>query len=121
MPYEDHHADAQAVVTAATTAATATGWTADGGPAAGGAASSGRMFEMSDKDRRRPPARTAGSERMRRRSSLDPGFDRYLARQLHQLYDPVLDEAVPDDLADLLERFERCPPDRPDEEPPAGG
>jgi hypothetical protein len=79
------------------------------------------MFEMSDKDRRRPPARTAGSERMRRRSSLDPGFDRYLARQLHQLYDPVLDEAVPDDLADLLERFERRPPDSQDEEPPAGG
>jgi hypothetical protein len=79
------------------------------------------MFVMSDKDRRRPPGRTVGSERMRRRSSLDPGFDRYLARQLHQLYDPVLDEAVPDDLADLLERFERRPPDRSDEEPPAGG
>jgi hypothetical protein len=39
-------------------------------------------------------------------SSLDRGFDRWLNRQLHVFYDPVLDQKVPDDIATLLELFE---------------
>ena len=37
----------------------------------------------------------------------DAGFDRWLNRQLHKIYDPILDETIPDDINDLLERFER--------------
>ncbi len=37
----------------------------------------------------------------------DTGFDRWLNRQLHKIYDPILDETIPDDINDLLERFER--------------
>ncbi len=33
------------------------------------------------------------------------GFDRWVRRQLHQLYDPVSNEPLPDRLADLLDRF----------------
>jgi hypothetical protein len=39
-------------------------------------------------------------------SPLDKGFDRWLNRQLHGFYDPVLNEAVPDDIAKLLDQFE---------------
>ena len=42
---------------------------------------------------------------MNRRSSLDAGFDIYLSRELHQLYDPVLGEAIPDEIAALLGGF----------------
>jgi hypothetical protein len=66
---------------------------------------SGRMVSMSDKDRRHLP----GNERMKRRSSLEAGFDRYLSRQLHEIYDPVLNEAIPDEIAALLEQFEQRP------------
>ena len=86
-------------------------------PAGGGATLGGRMFEMSDKDRRRPsptsltPEAKAGSEPMKRRSSLDAGFDTYLSRELHQLYDPVLGEAIPDEMAALLSGFVPRPDD----------
>jgi hypothetical protein len=60
---------------------------------------------MSDKGRRPMP----GNERMKRRSSLDAGFDRYLSRQLHEIYDPVLNEAIPDEIASLLEQFDQRP------------
>ena len=90
-------------------------------PAGGGATLGGRMFEMSDKDRRRPsppsPEGKAGSEPMKRRSSLDAGFDTYLSRELHQLYDPVLGEAIPDEMAALLRGF--VP--RPDDDGGEGG
>jgi Anti-sigma factor NepR len=49
---------------------------------------------------------------------LDRGFDRWLNRQLHRLYDPVLSEAVPDEIMRLLERFDTqadTPPDKDDE------
>jgi hypothetical protein len=35
-----------------------------------------------------------------------PGFDRWLNRQLHRLYDPVLAEPVPDEIMRLLHRFD---------------
>lgn len=37
------------------------------------------------------------------------GFDRWLNRQLHRLYDPVLGEAVPDEILRLLEQFDERP------------
>src|SRR5688572_2276405 len=43
----------------------------------GVAGSYGRTVSMSDKGNRQGP----GNERMKRRSSLDTGFDRYLSRQ----------------------------------------
>jgi len=64
-----------------------------------------RSVSMSDKDRRQVP----GNERMKRRSSLDAGFDRYLSRQLHEIYDPVLNEAIPDEIAALLDEFDQRP------------
>jgi hypothetical protein len=60
---------------------------------------------MSDKGNRQGP----GNERMKRRSSLDAGFDRYLSRQLHEIYDPVLNEAIPDEIAALLDQFDQRP------------
>jgi Anti-sigma factor NepR len=44
------------------------------------------------------------------RPALEAGFDRWLDRQLHEIYDPVLDEAIPDEIASLLDRFARKPP-----------
>ncbi|MFZ1428648.1 MAG: NepR family anti-sigma factor [Geminicoccaceae bacterium] len=41
---------------------------------------------------------------------LERGFDRWLNRQLHRIYDPVLSEAVPDEIMRLLEEFETTPP-----------
>jgi hypothetical protein len=46
---------------------------------------------------------------MKRPSPLDAGFDRWLNRRLHELYDPVLAEPVPDAIASLLEGFDRKP------------
>lgn len=54
-------------------------------------------------ENRRPKPRqsTAG-----KRTQTDAGFDSWLDRTFHKLYDPVLDEAIPDELAELLNRFE---------------
>jgi hypothetical protein len=71
-----------------------------------GATFTGRAFdEMSDRDRRNG----SGKDRMRRPSPLDAGFDRWLNRRLHELYDPVLEEPVPDTITSLLEGFDRKP------------
>jgi hypothetical protein len=40
---------------------------------------------------------------------LERGFDRWLNGQLHRIYDPVLSEAVPEEIARLLERFDAAP------------
>jgi hypothetical protein len=40
-----------------------------------------------------------------RRHRAEAGFDRWLTDRLHDLYDPVLKEQVPDDLERLLDRF----------------
>jgi Anti-sigma factor NepR len=40
---------------------------------------------------------------------LERGFDRWLNGQLHRIYDPVLTEPVPDEIARLLEQFELSP------------
>lgn len=101
---------------------------------AGAVPGGGRMFELSGGSRRRPPTppggesdgapgggESDGREPGRRRSSLDLGFDRYLARQLHEIYDPVLDEAVPDEIALLLARFGPRDNGGGGEEPDRGG
>jgi hypothetical protein len=42
---------------------------------------------------------------------LDRSFDRWLHRQLHHFFDPVLSERVPDEIMRLLEEFEDRPHD----------
>lgn len=43
-------------------------------------------------------------------SATEPGFDRWLARQMHKLYDEVLAEDVPDELLRVVERATRKDP-----------
>jgi hypothetical protein len=40
---------------------------------------------------------------------LERGFERWLNGQLHRIYDPVLSEAVPDEIARLLDGFDAAP------------
>ncbi len=42
----------------------------------------------------------------KRRSAKDVGFDRWLGKQLHAIYDPVLDEELPEGLRQLIDGFE---------------
>jgi hypothetical protein len=51
----------------------------------------------------------------RQRSAIDVDYDRWLDRRLHQLYDPVLKEEIPPEMADLLAQFEEKPADGKDE------
>lgn len=44
------------------------------------------------------------------RSAIDAGFERWLDNQLHRLYDPVLNETLPDDIARLIEQFAQKSP-----------
>jgi hypothetical protein len=48
-----------------------------------------------------------------RRNRADAGFDRWLSGKLHEMYDPVLNEEVPDDLDKLLEGFASRSPQKP--------
>ena len=59
-----------------------------------------------------PPGR--GARGGGARSPIDAGFDRWLDKQLHRLYDPVLNEDVPDDIARLIEGFAERPRDDED-------
>jgi hypothetical protein len=40
---------------------------------------------------------------------VERGFERWLNGQLHRIYDSVLTEPVPDEIARLLEQFEPDP------------
>jgi hypothetical protein len=40
---------------------------------------------------------------------VERGFDRWLNRQLHRIYDPVLGEPVPDEMMRLLDQFDAKP------------
>ncbi len=62
---------------------------------------------MSSKVRRAEAERPSPGGQPRRRPALDAGFDRWLNRQLHQIYDPVLSEAVPEDMMRLLEELDQ--------------
>ena len=79
---------------------------------------------MSDERPAPPPQDPSG--RSKRRSALETGFERWLDRQLHKIYDPVLDEGIPDDLACLLDGFDArterpadAPATTPDQQPTA--
>jgi hypothetical protein len=61
-----------------------------------------RPCSMSEKERPKKPA-------SKRSSPLEASFDRYLSRQLHEIYDPILDEAIPDSIAKLLDQFGEKP------------
>lgn len=50
------------------------------------------------------PSEQASSRK--RRSARDAGFDRWLGKQLHAIYDPVLDEELPESLRLLIDGFE---------------
>ena len=52
----------------------------------------------------RQPAKTPDRESMKK--SEDTAFDRWLNRQLHRVYDSVLDEPVPTDIEQLLDGFD---------------
>lgn len=62
---------------------------------------------MKDKDD------SAGSGRGRadpRRRTAEASFDRWLEKKLHELYDPVLDEELPEELRKLLDAFDEGDP-----------
>ena len=61
---------------------------------------------MQDEDKGKRPAVNGSLDGGGASSSLDRGFDRWLNRQLHVFFDPVLDQKVPDEIATLLEQFE---------------
>jgi hypothetical protein len=63
-----------------------------------------RAMQDDDKVKRHKANGSAGGESPS--SSLDRGFDRWLNRQLHVFFDPVLDQKLPDEIAGLLEQFE---------------
>lgn len=68
--------------------------------------------------RRDEEGRPVPDARGRNEARQESAFDRWLGRQLHGLYDPVLDEGVPDDIARLVEGFgQRSPPDGADDDP----
>jgi Anti-sigma factor NepR len=64
---------------------------------------------MSDKASRNELDGNSESDVGSDEAMADRGFDRWLNRQLHRLYDPVLGEAVPDEMMRLLEQFEPKP------------
>lgn len=59
--------------------------------------------EPPDRDQRRP-AKRPDEEGMKK--SEDAAFDRWLNRQLHKVYDPVLGEPLPADIQSLLDQFD---------------
>lgn len=61
---------------------------------------------MQDDEKSRKRMSNGSADGTTSSSSLDRGFDRWLNRQLHVFFDPVLDQKLPDEIASLLERFE---------------
>jgi hypothetical protein len=60
---------------------------------------------------RRPANNKSFKSREGQRSAIDVDYDRWLDRRLHQLYDPVLTEEIPPEMASLLAQFEEKPPE----------
>src|SRR4051794_21646126 len=75
------------------------------------ALTSGMSMKPLDGDNEGEPAASPAGNAPR--SRVDVGFDRWLRNRLHSLYDPVLNEKVPDELEALLDRFTTRPPDGP--------
>lgn len=66
---------------------------------------------MSSSNRRSPPSgKPPPGTPPKRPSALEAGFERWLNTQLHKMYDPVLEERIPDELSRLLEAFDERPP-----------
>ncbi|HMR30676.1 MAG TPA: hypothetical protein PKA13_02135 [Geminicoccaceae bacterium] len=53
-----------------------------------------------------------GQKVPRARKQADRGLDQWFTRKLHDLYDPVLSEKIPDDLSRLLDDFAKRPTDK---------
>lgn len=72
---------------------------------------------MADKDaasRRRPPG-TGGTPSSAEPTKKDAAFDVWLQRSLHQLYDTVAREPIPDELLRLIEADRAKSEAQPDE------
>jgi hypothetical protein len=59
---------------------------------------------MAEKDHK--PYDFRAPQRDLKRTTADASFDRWLAGQMRQLYDQVLDESVPEDLVQLVRSFD---------------
>jgi len=72
-----------------------------------------RGWDLSDSsDQPRPERKKNVPGRgVNKRSATEPGWERWLDRQIHQLYDPVLSESIPKEMFELLMRFEEKPAD----------
>jgi hypothetical protein len=70
---------------------------------------------MSNRAGREDVGDNGGSNLGSDEAMVERGFDRWLNRQLHRIYDPVLGEVMPDELLRLIERFDPKP------QPPAEG
>ena len=83
----------------------------------GGSYERGRASPVPPPDKRKANGSGEPSSAQRRdgrRSRLEAGWDRWLDRSLHDLFDPVLDENIPSDLNELLDRFENKPASKAD-------
>ena len=55
-----------------------------------------------------------GQKVPRPRKQAERGLDQWFTKKLHDLYDPVLNEKIPDDLSRLLDDFAKRPNDKPE-------
>ena len=70
----------------------------------------------SSSNQRRPASNKSFPPRSNtQRSAIDVDYDRWLNRRLHQLYDPVLQEDIRPERANLMLQFEEKPQDGEDE------
>jgi hypothetical protein len=74
----------------------------------------GRALSSSSNQHRAASSKTFPARSNKERSAIDVDYDRWLNRRLHQLYDPVLDEDIPPEMANLLLQFEEKPQDGED-------
>lgn len=68
--------------------------------------------EIAMKFRAKPPPGDNGPEASAPESKMgnsrkrgEPGFDRWITKRLHEVFDPVVEEKVPDEFERLLEEF----------------
>lgn len=69
----------------------------------------GWALSSSSNQRRPASSKTFTPRGGKQRSATESDYDRWLDRRLHQLYDPVLNEKIPDELASLLLQFDEKP------------
>jgi hypothetical protein len=75
----------------------------------------GWALSSSPNQRRPASKKTLSTGIGRQRSATETDYDRWLDRRLHQLYDPVLNEDIPEEMMKLLMRFEERPPQEEDD------